>query len=246
MATIRSQMTNEELVALIQAGERDRMPELWEQVEHFVANRANRLLIRSQGGLIGVDFDDLYNSGYIALCAAVDSYDPAAGMQFIGWLAFHLQHAFAETGGYRSKGAENDPARHAVSLDAPLGGDGEDRALGEVIEDPSALQELQGVEDRIWYEQLHAAMERALNQLPEGEKAAVKARYYEGQRCNPLLVDRAITKLRRPAVSRELEQFIEQRTPYYLHVGVAAFQSTWESAVERIVTMRERMERSRA
>ena len=30
-------MTNEELVALIQAGERDRLPELWEQVERFVA-----------------------------------------------------------------------------------------------------------------------------------------------------------------------------------------------------------------
>lgn len=54
-------MTNEELVALIQAGERDRMPELWEQVERFVANRANRLLIRSQGGLIGVDFDDRHD-----------------------------------------------------------------------------------------------------------------------------------------------------------------------------------------
>ena len=37
-------MTNEELVALIQAGERDKLPELWEQVERFVALQANRLL----------------------------------------------------------------------------------------------------------------------------------------------------------------------------------------------------------
>ena len=32
-------MTNEELVALIQAGERDRLPELWDRVERFVASR---------------------------------------------------------------------------------------------------------------------------------------------------------------------------------------------------------------
>ncbi len=46
-------MNNEELAALIQNGERDRLPELWAQVERFVAQQANRRLILA-GGLGGV------------------------------------------------------------------------------------------------------------------------------------------------------------------------------------------------
>lgn len=78
-------MTNEELVERVQAGERDTLPVLWAQVERFVASQARRRLILS-GGLGGVEFGDLYDSGYIALVAAADTYDPAAGCSFIAAL----------------------------------------------------------------------------------------------------------------------------------------------------------------
>lgn len=45
-------MTNEELVELIQVGERELLPELWAQVEQFVAQQARRRLVLS-GGLGG-------------------------------------------------------------------------------------------------------------------------------------------------------------------------------------------------
>ena len=60
-------MSNEELVAKIQAGEQDRLPELWDQVEQFVANRANRIMTMYATGYMtnngGVEFGDLYNTG---------------------------------------------------------------------------------------------------------------------------------------------------------------------------------------
>lgn len=74
-------MTNEELVALIQGGDQEKLPQLWEQVERFVAQQANRRLVLS-GGLGGVEFGDLYNAGYLALVAAVDTFDPEAGRSF--------------------------------------------------------------------------------------------------------------------------------------------------------------------
>lgn len=67
-------MTNEELCALIQAGERDRLGELWEQVEKFVSMMAGRRA-RQIGGFGGVTAEDLYQSGFLAVVAAVDSYD---------------------------------------------------------------------------------------------------------------------------------------------------------------------------
>ncbi len=45
-------MTNEELVELIQGGERELLPELWAQVERFVAQQARHRLVLS-GGLGG-------------------------------------------------------------------------------------------------------------------------------------------------------------------------------------------------
>ena len=108
-------MSNEELVALIQGGERDKLSELWTQVERFVAKKARHRMMASNG-FGGVEFDDLYNSGYIALVAAVESFD-AAGGSFIGWLALHLKTAFAKAGGYRSR----KQAQLHTALEAAMG-----------------------------------------------------------------------------------------------------------------------------
>ncbi len=215
-------MTNEELVALIQAGERDRLPELWDQVERFVANRANRLLIAmgDRATAHGLEFGDLYNSGYFALVAAVDYFDPAAGCSFIGVLAMHIKSAFAETGGYRT--SKRDPITMATSMDAPVkngSDDGDSAAFGDFIADPKAAQELQDVEEQIYQEQLHAALERALDTLEVDEEAVIRARYYQGRTLEEIgpkartLESHALVKLRRPRVRNELEQYIEQCTP---------------------------------
>ena len=177
-------MTNEELVALIQAGERDRLPELWEQVERFVALQANRLLHAmgpDRAALAGVEFGDLYNSGYFALVDAVERYDPAQGMQFIGLFALRLKSAFAEAGGWRT--SKRDPLNSAKSMDARLKEDDEGSgAFGDFIPDPRAAQALQDVEEQQYQEQLHAALERALGTLEDDEEAVIRARYYQGPR----------------------------------------------------------------
>lgn len=245
-------MTNDELVALIQAGERDRLPELWEQVERFVASRANRLLhaMGDRAAAHGLEYNDLYNSGYFALVDAVERYDPAQGMQFIGLLALCLKSAFAEAGGWRT--SKRDPLNSSKSLDARLKEDDEGSgAFGDFIPDPRAAQALQDVEEQQYQEQLHAALERALGALEADEEAVIRARYYQGRTLEETgpqarkLESRAFVKLRRPQVRRELEQFIEQCTPYYLRVGVQTFQNTGESAVERILFMREQMREKR-
>lgn len=105
-------MSNEELVALIQAGERGKLAELWEQVERFVAVKAYRRHLLSDG-LGGVEVEDLYQSGYLALVAAADSFNPAAGRSFISWLALALKTAFAEAGNYRSSKQARDPLHRA-------------------------------------------------------------------------------------------------------------------------------------
>lgn len=236
-------MSNEELAALIQAGERGRLPELWVQVERFVAKQANRCLAYTDG----VEFADLYNSGYIALVDAVSTYDPGKGA-FTTWLALHLKTAFAEAGGYRSRKQALDPLHNAMSIYAPIN-DEDGTIIGDIIEDTCAAQDFQNAEDKIWNEELHSALEKALDTLPDAQSDTLRRKYYRGQTLDEIAAEKGVYKetvrqwqnkafrgMRKPNVSRSLRQFIEIRTPYYAHVN---FRQTGERTVEMIVLKRE-------
>ena len=198
--------SNEELVQLVKNGERDKLGELWAQAERFVAQQARRRLVLS-GGLGGVEFGDLYNAGYLALVAAVDSFDPDAGQSFIGWLALALKTAFAEAGGYRSRKQSLDPLHRAGSLDAPVGEDG-DGTVGELQEDPSAAQAFEDAEGRMQQERLHAALEAAIATLPPDLQAVIRGRYYRGEIVDANAHSKALRMLRAPKCSRALREYL--------------------------------------
>ena len=173
-------MSNEELVELIQGGERDKLLELWGQVERFVAGQARRRLVLSAGAG-GVEFGDLYNAGYLALVAAVDRFDPESGRTFISWLALHLKTAFAEAGGYRSRKQARDPLHRAGSLDVQAF-DEDSATLGELQPDPAAALAFEDAERQIYQEQLGAVLGDMLAALPEEQRRTLRRRYYAGQK----------------------------------------------------------------
>ena len=81
-------MTNEQLVALIRAGEdeADNMLQLWQQNRGFVYKMAKKY-----SGY--AEMDDLMQEGYIGLCEAVRQYDPDKGASLIHYAAFWIQLA---------------------------------------------------------------------------------------------------------------------------------------------------------
>lgn len=244
-------MTNEELVDLIQNGERDRLPELWDQVERFVAVQAHKRLVLS-AGLGGVEFGDLFNAGYLALVAAADSFNPLAGCAFIGWLALALKTAFSEAGGYRSRKQARDPLHRASSMDAPIGGDDDgDSTVGEFQADPTAVQALEDVERRLYLDQLHDALERALATLPAQQSGTLRRRYYRGQTLDEIAAADGVYKetvrqwqkkglraLRRDW--KKLAQFVEDRTPYYCNWSAQSGERTTEMITLRREELAER------
>ena len=79
-------MDNEQLVARIQGGdnEAENMLQLWKQNKGFIATIARKYSA-------GAEMEDLEQEGYIALCEAVQHYDPERGMSFIGYAAFWIK-----------------------------------------------------------------------------------------------------------------------------------------------------------
>lgn len=238
-------MTNEELADRIQKGERDKLPILWEQVERFISQQAG-IRARQYNGYCGVTEDDLYQSGFFALLEAVQSYNPDKGMSFIGWLAFHLRNAFRD-----AVGRQSDAIHRAQSLDAPLQDD-EDGTLADIIPDPTEQYEAE--EERIYREQLRDKLNVALSMIPEQESSTLRRRFFQNMTLKQIGELDGITinavrkreglglrKLRNPTISKELRQFIEERTPYYLRVGVGRFNNTRISSVEEISILREQI-----
>lgn len=196
-------MTNEQLAAAIQSGDWERLPELWMQTERFVAQQANRRIVLLNG-LGGVEFWDLYQSGFLALIAAANSFDPTAGRSFISWLADYLQTSFAAAAGFRSTKQRRDPLHRSASLDVPATEDS-DTIIAELIEDPKAAEDFRNAEHRLYLEQLQTAVEDALAQLPPDQRETVIRRYWKGEAVDDKVLRAALRTLRHPRISRALQ-----------------------------------------
>lgn len=209
-------MSNEELATLIQAGERDRLPELWAQVERFVWRQGRRWLL-ALDGRGGVALEDLLQCGFLALVDAVDSYRADKGKNFIGWFDYRLKTAFSEAYGLRTQLQRQDPIHQALRLEAPLTDKvGDPLVLADVLQDPAAEAAFDSVEKM----ELRETMRKALQSLTEDQRTAVYLRYW----CDltleqignslglsrsevALLEQTALRKLRHPVNSQKLMQY---------------------------------------
>lgn len=243
-------MSNEELVVQIQGGAVERMGELWEQVAGLVKWKANHIMTELEGRCsCGVEFDDLYQSGYLAMVAAVETYKSDMG-KFSGWFMYYLKTVFCEVTGIRTQKQQNDPLNTAISLEKPIANDTDSNLFLEIIPDPDGEICVQNVENRIFYQQMHDALEIALNGLPDDQKTVLKKRYYEGMTSaqvayefdtTPEAVRQAerhgLRKLRAPGNASLLRSFYD--FDYYGFAGLGAFRSSGMSVQERYLILGE-------
>lgn len=245
-------MSNEELVVRIQAGAVELMGQLWEQVEGLVKWKSKRIMTVLEGcpGR-GVEFEDLYQSGYLAMVAAVDTYDPAAGGAFSTWLMYHLQHAFAEAAGYHTKKSRQEPLNNCISFDTPLTDDVDSDDLMDVIADPGGQEEMLSVEENLYQKQLHDSLEAVLASISPQYSEILRQRYYQGlplaevgenlgtsyERARQIEI-RAIRELRRPRYADRLLPFYD--FDFYSGTSLGAFRYGGMSVQERYISLLER------
>lgn len=188
------QATNAALAALAATGNSYALGQLWE---------LNKGLLRSmfwkwypahkaQADAHGLTADDFEQEGFFAVQHAAQTYDPAQGA-FTTWLTAAMQrqiqrtltngHARTVTGeDGRQHTTSADLLNHCTSLDVPLDDeDGGSATLGDLKEDATAAAELDAVEDKLFQEQLHSALEEALAKLTDREADVLRRRYYQQQ-----------------------------------------------------------------
>jgi len=241
---------NEMLAMRAKQGDTEATGELWERV---------RLLIyKLQGKYVplcdkcGIEREDLRQSGFFALLAAVKAFNPDKGFPFTAYLNHHVASISLETLGLR--GHKTRP-QNVRSLDEPIpGAEGDSITLGDTVPDAQAAEELERVERDLWNEQLHNALEGCLSALTDDQSDVIRARFYNGYTLKEAaerdgrsverirqLEGQGLRGLRKPQNRRRLKAFREDiiSTRAYQGTGWAAFSASLLSSVEKTV---ERLE----
>ena len=139
----------------------------------------------------GITLEDFDQEGFFAVQAAAKAYDPEKG-SFATLLGYYVQSQInkAVCGEHSRLVTTEDgkqvrlsanPLNACTSLDVPVGEDGNGTVLADLQEDPAAAHEFQQAEDEIYNEELHAALEEALNKLTPRQADIIRRHYFGGK-----------------------------------------------------------------
>lgn len=222
--------------------------------------KANRIMtaLTLKGNLCGVGLEDLIQSGYVAMVAAVNTYNAESG-KFSTWLMFYLQREFAEATGYRTEHKRTDvlnmPTGLVAELDKPMTGEANSDPLSEIIPDSHATAQMEAVEKRIYQQQLHEALEQAMAEIPANRAEILRQRYFEDKTLAEVGESKgttsayirqlewyAIRDMRKPQSKRYLNEFADHND--FRGTGLGTFRHTGMSSEELyVIRKEERQER---
>lgn len=249
-------MTNEELAVAIQAGQTELIPQLWRQVERFVAMKARAYhdyILFTNECSRGCEIDDLVQSGFFALAPAIRCFDPSSGYHFLTYLRYSLKDAFSAAMGLKTKKQRNSLLDKSLSLDAPIKTDKDENLLSILAADEHGYTEESAVAE-IYLQQLHEALESAMESLTTRQQGIIRDRYFGDMSretiarksgCSVTTVGttekNALQKLYSERERNGLQKYLDEGTNFYKKVGVTRFASTWTSAVEHTVVKRDEL-----
>ena len=242
--------TNEELAISIQNGDKMLYNELWENNRKLLYLMSNKFY-NSNTELCtgcGVELEDIQQSCFFALCAAVGAYKSDSVYKFTTYINYSFKNAVAALldGGYRR--STTDPLRMCGSLDIPFADDSE-TTKAALIPDDKAERSFEAAEEKIFNQQLNKTLKQAMSEVCTDYEIDILNRlYWNGEAtadiANSYNVSSAYIKkshrhalqhLRSSHARQMLEpyrEFISSRA--YKGIGLSSFRSSGISSVERI------------
>ena len=217
---------------------------------HMMARRYARMCELDRA----VSEEDLIQAGAIGLIRAAQTYDEGGGKSWVAWAVWHIKREIESILGLRA-GRFTRADTGADSLDRPLDpGDIDSATLGDALADEDAADP----DEALLLEELRQGVREAVSRLrDEGERQAVRLCRLEGHSYREAaadmgvsaqrayrLCDRACVNLARDRRLRELAD-IDERTRFYAHKGVAAFNRDWTSVTEGAALWRVEQRRKR-
>lgn len=190
-----------------------------------------------------LDIEDLRQAAYLGILRANREYKKDMG-GFVTVAGFYARNEIRELLGIRA--GKLPPVME--SLDERLNDETEETRL-DLLEDESIPES----DAALLEEERRQAVRDAVNRLREDQRAVISSRFFEGLTYRETAEKMAIPEdkavrlynsakmnLRRDHFLKVLAE-VDKRTPFFLQVNPNRFNSTFTSAVEEIVFIRERL-----
>lgn len=248
--------TNEELAKRINAGERELVPELWANVEAFIRMRAGQFLraatLTQRLNDPAIDVEDLVQESYFGMLKAIEYFDENSGYAFLTYLKTTLLKSFYKASGLKRK---KHPTK---SLNEPIGSDGDEMELSEIVEDSKAQNGFYEVMARDWQAQTLITLLEALELLEKKEQLFLWQHYFEGSTMTGAAAaagydgsrqgasaahSRIMWKLRHCSKTRELHELLLE-IDCEADIGSLAYHSPAEIAAMADIQIGKRRERA--
>lgn len=135
-------MTNKELAMLAKDGDKDALAQLWEQNRGLLAKLFRGLANKAGARMaaMGVTWEDVEQSFFLAVALAVRLYEPERSILFSTFLTYPVKRVFFDMVGWRTASQKCDPFGQSVSLDEPISyDDGSETTRSELVPDPASV-----------------------------------------------------------------------------------------------------------
>ncbi|HNX89363.1 MAG TPA: sigma-70 family RNA polymerase sigma factor [Paludibacteraceae bacterium] len=253
-------MTNEELLQQIRNEEGDdhTLATLWEQVCRLFYMHSDGLYHRHKGRAdsCGVERDDCRQVCWFAFLDAIKAYNgkPDNELMFSTYAKYHVRRRVYELLGYRT--SKREPLNGAVSLDAPLPGNEDEKiTIGDTIADSSAEAPFEDID----CSDTAAEVLERVSALPTKQAAAVRGRFWQDKTLTEVGAELGLTpkqihnqyqaaigKLRRDKRLQEIRDDYYANTTLTKHTGFQFFKENGMSSVEwHLLKLEERLERAK-
>lgn len=169
-------MTNEEIVILIQQGQKEYCSELWELVSKLInmmiGKYAERRTLPND-----IEKEDLLQCGYFAMLAAVKAYDRNKEYKFNSYLSFHVKNAVNTAINHGRRSNSTVDIKEFSYNKTISGDDGEETELLELMQDESTLYEYEHLE----VSDIQKHVWEAVAELPERQGEIIRRYYLKGE-----------------------------------------------------------------
>ena len=246
-------MTNEELAAQAKAGDKDALAQLWEQNRGLLSKLFRELANKAGARMaaMGITWEDVEQSFFLAVALAVRLYEPERGVLFASFLSYPVKRVFFELVGWRTEQQRRDPFGQSISLDELIShDDGSETTRVDLVSDPAADRQFEDAEERIYTEQLHAALEDCISALDERRAAVIRAHYFEAMSLSDIgkmleisttrageLARDAMRKIRSGRNIQRLRQYRDMVISKHAYhgTGLSAWRYNGGSVEERVI-----------
>ena len=229
--------TNEEITELIQQGNSELLPLLWENVRGILQIMCKRYYNTHRELLqrFGYEFEDLQQESYNAVLYAANGFDSSKGYKFTTYLKYAFQRITSDMLNNKSDALNT---YGTTSFEQPIGFDdeGNELTLSDITEDSSAAI-FDSIDRSDEFDILHIAV----NSLPEQEQTVIKLHYYSGKtfrECGELL---GVSKQRAMQIERNALNMLRRgKTGRILRAVYGDEYGGLDSGVRRVSTYRYR------